>query len=104
MCKYFFNSAIIVNRDAFEALSESDQALLRELAAAYAARATAENMADEERVTADLQAAGISVFEAKEGDIAAARERMAPFWDEWAESRNARTREALAEVRAALGR
>lgn len=100
----FFNSAIIVNQASFEALSEGDQALLRELALEYAGRATAENMANEEQVTAELEAAGISVFEAQEDDVARARELMAPFWDEWAADRSERTQTVLAEVREALGR
>ena len=100
----FFNSAIIVNQAAFEGLSEGDQKLLRDLATDYAARATAQNMAEEEQVTNELQASGISVFAAQESDVAAAREKLASFWDDWAEDRSARTQQALADVRKALGR
>ena len=99
----FFNSAIIVNQAAFEALSPSDRDLLRDLAQKYANRATSENMANEEKVTADLEAGGIEVNAARDADIARARKLMAGFWDEWATGKNGRTQKALAEVRAALG-
>jgi TRAP-type C4-dicarboxylate transport system substrate-binding protein len=100
----FFNSAIIVNKDAFDALSEADQTLLRELANKYAGQATGENMANEDSVTKELAAGGIAVHEASEADIARAQKEMAGFWDKWAADKNERTQKALAEVRSALGR
>ncbi|WP_417770053.1 TRAP transporter substrate-binding protein [Stappia sp.] len=100
----FFNSAIIVNKVAFDALTEADQALLRELAQKYAGLATEQNMANEASVTSDLKAGGIAVHEVSDGDIDKAQKAMAPFWDQWATGRNTRTQRALADVRAELGR
>ncbi|MEZ5936464.1 MAG: TRAP transporter substrate-binding protein DctP [Alphaproteobacteria bacterium] len=100
----FFNSAIIVNKDAYEALSPAHQTLLRELAVDYAAKATEENMTSEEATTEELAAGGMEVFEPADGEIDAAIETMTPYWDEWGESRSERTRQALGEVKKALGR
>lgn len=100
----FFNSAIIVNKASFDALSEADQKLLRDLAVEYANKATEEQFASEATVTGELETGGISVFEPSQEDIAMAREQMAPFWDKWAEEQSERTQQALAEARRKLGR
>ncbi len=94
----FFNSAIIVNKDAFDALSPENQALLRELAAKYATQATEENMANEATVTAELQAGGIGVFEPTDEAIASAAAAMKPFWSQWVADKNDRTKAALDAV------
>lgn len=99
----FFNSAIIVNKDAFEALSPEHQKILRELAAKYAKKATEEQMASEAKTTADLEAGGIAVHEASKEDINRAIELMAGTWDEWGQARSERTQKALAATREALG-
>jgi len=99
----FFNSAIIVNKDAFEALSPEHQKLLRELGAKYAKKATEEQAASEAEITAQLQAGGMKVFEPKPGDVEKAVELMTPYWDKWGETKSDRTQKALAETRAALG-
>lgn len=100
----FFNSAIIVNKNSFDALSPEHQKLLRELAVKYAEKATEENMADEAAVTQELAAGGIKVFEPSAADTEKATALMKPFWGEWAGSKNERTRTALAETMKVLGR
>lgn len=100
----FFNSAIIVNKASFDALSQADQQTLRDLAVRYANKATQEQFASEAEVTAELKAGGITVFEPADSDIANAREKMSPFWDEWSGEQSERTQKALAEVRKKLGR
>ena len=100
----FFNSAIIVNKEAFEALSPEHQKLLRNLAQKYAGQATAENMQNEASVTRDLAKGGIKVNEPSAADVKKATETMQPFWAEWAKSKNDRTQTALRKTLKALGR
>ncbi len=100
----FFNSAIIVNKDAFEALSPEHQKLLRDLAVKYANQATEENMANEEAKTKELADGGIKVYQATADDAAQAVHLMKPFWSEWASSKSQRTQAALRETIAAVGR
>ena len=100
----FFNSAIIVNKSAFEGLPAARQKLLRELAVKYAAKATEENMTNEDAKTRELAAGGIKVHAARADDTAAAVRKMKPFWAEWAKNKNARTQAALRETMTAVGR
>lgn len=100
----FFNSVIIVNKDAYEALSPSDRTLLRELARKHASRATERNMAEEDAVTRDLAAGGIAVFEPSAADVERAVAAMRPFWTQWADGRRPETRAALAAAQKAIGK
>ena len=100
----FFNSVIIANKQAFEALSPEYQQLLRDLAVKYANQATEENMANEEATTKELAAGGIKVNPAKPEDVAEAIKLMQPFWSEWAMSKSERTQAALRDALKALGR
>jgi TRAP-type C4-dicarboxylate transport system substrate-binding protein len=51
-----------------------------------------------------LTAAGYTFTHAKPEEVARALAAMKPYWDEWARARGADVAEAVAKVRAALGR
>jgi TRAP-type C4-dicarboxylate transport system substrate-binding protein len=99
----YFNSVIIVNKDAFDALSPEHQAVLRELAQKHAARATQRQIEDETATTAELAAGGISVYEPTEADVQRAVDAMRPYWQEWAAGKSASTQAALAAALDAIG-
>ena len=51
-----------------------------------------------------LTGAGYTMTKAKPEDAAKVADTMKPYWDEWAKTRGPDVVEALAKVRAALGR
>lgn len=100
----FFNSVIIVNKEAFEALSEADRTLLRQLAREVADEATRRNMDGEAAVTKELAAGGIAVIEPTPADVDRAVATMQPYWSEWATGRKVSTRAALDAALKAIGK
>lgn len=100
----FANAVIIVNKSAFDALPAAQKALLRKEVPATDTAVTDTMQTEEGTLTAKLQAEGLVVTPPKESDIKEAEARMAPYWSEWARARGPEAVEALAKIRAALGR
>jgi TRAP-type C4-dicarboxylate transport system substrate-binding protein len=100
----YSDSLIIVNADRFRALPPPVQAAMREIAARHAAQTTQEMEREEGLLTQKMKEAGMVVTPLRPDDEAEARRRMAPYWDEWGRTHDAGARNALAAVRAALGR
>ncbi|WP_417721544.1 TRAP transporter substrate-binding protein DctP [Salipiger sp.] len=98
------NSMIIANADAFDALSADTQARLREIVSEEGAAITAAFLVDETDQMAAQTAAGMTITEAAAGDAPVAREKLAPFWEAWAQENGAEYEQALATVRAAIGK
>jgi TRAP-type C4-dicarboxylate transport system substrate-binding protein len=98
------NSYIIANADAYKALSPDLQQKLR-AAAEKIARWNQDTMRQEEAESVKtLTAAGFTLTPATPQQAAMVADTMKPYWDEWAKSRGPQVVEALAKVRAALGR
>jgi TRAP-type transport system periplasmic protein len=98
------NSYFIANSEAYGKLSPDLQDKLRKVAA-DTARWDQDTMKKEESESIEtLTAAGYIFTKAKPDEIARAVNAMRPYWDEWAKSRGPDVVEALAKVRAALGR
>jgi TRAP-type transport system periplasmic protein len=98
------NSYFIANTDAYRKLSPQLQAELRK-AAGDAARWDQDTMKTEETDSVQLlQSAGYTFTQAKSDEVTRAVDTMRPYWDEWAKARGPEVVEALAKVRAALGR
>ena len=98
------NSYFIANTEAFNKLSPDLQAKLRKVAQ-DAARWDQETMQKEEAESVKvLTDAGYTFTKATPEENARAVDAMKPYWDEWAKSRGPDIVEALAKVRAALGR
>ena len=100
----FANAVTIVNKAAFDSLAPQVQTLLRADTAAANGRITAAMTAEEDSDTAGLVKEGLIVTPANAADIAEAEKRLAPYWGEWAKARGPQPVEALAKIRAALGR
>ncbi|HEY8448982.1 MAG TPA: TRAP transporter substrate-binding protein DctP, partial [Bacillota bacterium] len=98
-------SYILVNREAYAGLPDDVRAALDEVAAEFQAEMLAGIPA---RELDDRQALatehGIELIEAADADRRAAVELMASYWDEWAREGGPETVEALAAVRAILGK
>ncbi len=98
------NSYFIANTEAFNKLSPDLQAKVRAVAQ-DSARWDQETMQKEEAdLVQTLTAMGYTFTKATPDDTARAINAMKPYWDEWASSRGPDVVEALAKVRAALGR
>jgi TRAP-type C4-dicarboxylate transport system substrate-binding protein len=98
------NSYFIANTEAYSKLAPDLQAKVRKVAE-DAARWDQETMQKEEAESVQvLTAAGYTFTKAKPEENARAVAAMTPYWDEWAKSRGPAIVEALAKVRAALGR
>ncbi|WP_425072123.1 TRAP transporter substrate-binding protein DctP [Sagittula sp. S175] len=98
------NSMIIANADSFAALSEDAQAALRGIVAEEGPKTTEEFLEDEGVQKASQAEAGMTLVDSAEGDVAMATEKLAPFWEAWAEENGPEYVEALATVRAAIGK
>jgi TRAP-type C4-dicarboxylate transport system substrate-binding protein len=98
------NSYFIANTEAFNKLSPDLQAKLRQVAE-DSGRWDQETLKQEESESIQvLTAAGYTITPATAQDRARAIAAVTPYWDEWAKSRGPDIVEALAKVRAALGR
>ena len=98
------NSYFIANAGAYSKLSPGLQAKIREVAQS-SARWDQETMQKEEAESVQvLTNAGYTFTKATSEETARAVEAVKPYWDEWAKSRGPEITEALAKVRAALGR
>jgi TRAP-type C4-dicarboxylate transport system substrate-binding protein len=98
------NSYFIANTEAYDALTPDLQAKVRKVAG-DTARWDQETMQKEEAESVQvLTAAGYTFTKATADENARAVAAMTPYWDEWAKSRGPDIIEALAKVRAALGR
>ena len=98
------NSYFIANTEAYNKLSPDLQGKLRKVAQDMA-RWDQETMQTEEAASVQvLTAAGYTLTKATPEENTRAVEAMKPYWDEWAKSRGPDVIEALAKVRAVLGR
>ncbi len=100
----YFDAFFIANEEAFGKLSRDQQALLKREAEAAARNSTEEHFREEDAITAQLAAGGITMTAAKPSDVTLGRERIMPYWDEWAARQQSDSKEALAAARRALGR
>jgi len=98
------NSYYIANTEALKKLSPDLQGKLRKVAE-DTARWNQDTMKKEEAESQQtLAAAGYTLTKAKPEDITRAVSAVKPYWDEWAKTRGPDVIDALAKVRAALGR
>lgn len=100
----YFNSYIIANQAAFARLPPDAQAALRSVVTEVTPSETAELYQEEQQVTAELRKGGMIVTEAKPADVALGIGRMKGYWEQWARARGPEAADALAKVRAAIGR
>jgi TRAP-type C4-dicarboxylate transport system substrate-binding protein len=100
----YVNSTYVVNKTAMAALPPETQKILRDAAAQWSDWATKEMNRQEDEITTQFGQAGMILTAATPDDIAQATDRMRPYWDEWAKTHGSDARQALAQLRAAVGR
>ncbi|MBN1956721.1 MAG: TRAP transporter substrate-binding protein DctP [Desulfuromonadales bacterium] len=98
------SSVIIANRAAFESLSAENQKILVDAFAAAGPEISANFVSDEKKQMEFQSGKGMKIIESDAADVAAAQKAMAPEWEKWAEGQGPKAKEALAAVRAAIGK
>lgn len=98
------NSYFIANTDAYKKLSPDPQAKLMATAREAASWNQKTMRAEEDGSVKTLTDAGDTMVRATPADVTRASDVVKPYWEEWAKSRGPSVVEALAKVRAALGR
>lgn len=98
------HSVVIANRDAFNRLSKENQQVLIKTFATAGPQIT-ENFVVDEHAQMKIQAdKGMKIIDAVAADAQAAEKAMVPVWSKWAEAKGPEAVEALAAVRAAIGK
>lgn len=100
----YFNSVVIVNKDRFNKLAPDTRAKVQKIVRDNLPAITAQMANDEDGLSRKFAEGGMTVTNATPADLALAVKTMAPYWDEWAKTRDPEAQEALKKVRAALGR
>jgi TRAP-type C4-dicarboxylate transport system substrate-binding protein len=100
----YVNANIIINQASWDKLAPGDQAIVRKAAVAAAQSNTEQMIREEQDYTKKMVDGGMTLTMASAADIAAAEEKLRPYWDEWANAKGADATEALGRIRAVLGR
>lgn len=100
----YVNSAIIAHRDSFERLSADQQTVLRNTINKIGPQITSNFNKDEMEQKAFQQQKGMKIIESDPKDIATAQMKVVDVWTKWAEGKGPKAVEALAKIRAALGK
>jgi TRAP-type C4-dicarboxylate transport system substrate-binding protein len=99
----YFNTVIVANKAAFDALTSEDKSKLRDLATRIGDEITKAMTEEELTIVNDFKSI-MTITPANESDIKRATEGMSTYWDTWAQGKSPATKEALAAVRKAVGR
>ena len=100
----FFQSYVVVNEEAWSELKPEIRAKVQQIVLREAPVTTKNMFGEEDEITEMLRTKGMVVTPAKPEDIAAGKQKITPYWDEWAKNHGPEHIEALAKVRAAIGR
>jgi TRAP-type C4-dicarboxylate transport system substrate-binding protein len=100
----FVNSYIIVNKDAFDALSPALQAKLRAVVADTLVWNAEQMRQDEIDLTQKIAAGGVDVVQPTPADVQDVEAKIAPYWDQWAKAHGPDAVAALHAIRTTLGR
>jgi TRAP-type C4-dicarboxylate transport system substrate-binding protein len=100
----FNNAYIIANTEAFNKLTPDEQAELRKAAQDSATWNTETMKAEDTDILKRLKDSKFVIAQPTAADAKQAATMMEPYWNDWAKEHGPETVEALAKVRAALGR
>lgn len=100
----YFNSVVVANKDRFEKLAPDVRAKVQKIVRENLPQIGAQLQGEEEGLSKKFAEGGMTVTNSSAADVTQAVTLIAPYWNEWAKSRGPEAQEALAKVRAALGR
>ena len=99
----YIDSLILVNTDAWQALSPGIRSTVQALVDEHTRLITAAMAEEDDDLTRKLAAGGMVITEPSAADLAEAERRIAPYWTQWGQQRPS-VAAALQEVRGAVGR
>ncbi len=99
-----FDAFLIVNKQAFEGLSTSEQKALRDAVSRETPAITAQFFKEEDQETQALKKKGMVIDEPSAADIEQATKLVSGYWDQWAKSQGGDAPKVLAQIRKELGR
>jgi TRAP-type C4-dicarboxylate transport system substrate-binding protein len=94
----------LINKDVYDKLPADLKKTLDELAKKYINKATDLGFQLEDKAVANFKKSGIKFVEPSPADLALAKEKIVPFWSQWASQKGPRAVEALKKVRQAIGK
>ena len=100
----YFNAMIIVNKDAWDKLTQAQRDTIKSAAQRVTREITAEMNAEETELTRQMQAEGMTVTEATPQAFADAAKQMPPIWEAWSAKHDAESKKALATIRSIVKR
>ncbi|MBM6550084.1 TRAP transporter substrate-binding protein DctP [Marinomonas ostreistagni] len=98
------NSMIIANIDSFEDLSDTEQTTLANIVREEGDKISDAFIADEQAQMDSQQAKGMVITQPAAGDADTARERLRPYWTQWAKDNGPEYEQALELVLKAIGK
>ncbi|HBK08420.1 MAG TPA: ABC transporter substrate-binding protein [Acetobacteraceae bacterium] len=100
----YVNSTFVVNKEALAALPPATQKIVQEAGARWSQWATKEMNRQEDEITTQFGKEGMILTDATPAEIAEATAKMQPYWDQWGKAHGPDAADALAKIRAAVGR
>lgn len=100
----FIDSLIIVNKGAWDKLSPQVRQKVQAAVDDAGVKITAAMAEEEDSLTQKLAAQGMVVTVPTKEEVAQGEAKMTPYWTSWPDSRGLVAKEAMAKVRAAVGR
>ena len=100
----FIDSLILVNKSAWDKLSPQVRQKVQAAVDDAGVKITAAMADEEESLTQKLAAQGIVVTVPTKEEVAQGEAKMAPYWASWPDTRGPVAKEAIAKVRAVVGR
>lgn len=101
---YVPEGLLIVNKRTFDALPEASRKVIERIVAEEGLAITGGNVKGEADVMNQHRTKGMVITTVAGGEIADARKRMEPVWQQWAKKQGSQGEAALGEIRKTLGR
>ena len=93
-----------INKDAYEKLPFDVKNVLKDLGNKYITRGTELGYQLEDKSKANFEKFGIKFVKPSAADLEQSREKIVPFWNEWAKSKGPGAVEVLKQIRQAVGK
>ena len=100
----FIDSLLLVNKSAWDKLSPQVRQKVQAAVDDAGVKITAAMAEEEDALTQKLAAQGIVVTVPTKEEVAQGEAKMAPYWASWPDTRGPVAKEAIAKVRAVVGR
>jgi TRAP-type C4-dicarboxylate transport system substrate-binding protein len=94
----------LVNKESYEKVASEVKDVLQNLARKYTSKGTELGYRLEDQSRAKFEKAGIKFVQPSAADLEQAREKITPFWTEWASSKGPEAAEVLKRIRQGINK